>query len=58
MIIWKLKLLLSIWYLDHVLVQFQNVIRAGLLKEGICSVQDESAGKVHLTKAYLDQKKS
>ena len=33
------------WYLDSLISSLQAVLQAGLLKEGMCAVQDESAGK-------------
>ena len=35
---------------------FQIVIQAGLLKEGLCSVQDESAGHFILTLIWMQVK--
>jgi hypothetical protein len=34
------------WYLDILVSSMQAVLQAGLLKEGMCAVQDESAGKL------------
>jgi hypothetical protein len=34
------------WYLDILISSMQAVLQAGLLKEGMCAVQDESAGKL------------